>query len=71
MDNYNELDVIEFTKDIPKHGILKGQHGTILEVYNERDFEIEASNTSNETTFLGTLSREYFKLHWKFNANKN
>jgi hypothetical protein len=71
MDNCNELDVVEITKDIPEQGISNGQRGTILEVYNEQDFEVEVVNNSGETIFLGTLSREFFKLYWKFDANRN
>jgi hypothetical protein len=64
------LDIVEFTDDIPEHGILKGQRGTILEVYNGQEFEIEISNNNGETTFLGALSRDFFKLYWKFNSNE-
>ena len=62
VENYHVLDVVEFTKDIQKHGISKGQQGAILEVYNENDYEIEVLNDKGEQVFLGTVTKENFKL---------
>jgi hypothetical protein len=69
MKNYNILDVVELIKDIPEQGISKGDRGTILEVYNEQDFEVEVVNNNGKTFFLGTLSRDFFKLYKKYDTN--
>ena len=41
----NVYDVVELLKDFPEYELVKGQKGTILEIYNEQDCEIEFSDT--------------------------
>ncbi|WP_115995966.1 DUF4926 domain-containing protein [Cohnella lupini] len=54
-----QFDVVRITKDDPENGITKGQIGTILEVWDDKNFDVEISDSSNGITlFLGVLSRD-------------
>ncbi|KNY25682.1 DUF4926 domain-containing protein [Pseudobacteroides cellulosolvens] len=50
-----EFDVVELLCDIPEHSLIKGQKGTILEIYSDVDCEIEICDDEGLTQFLGTL----------------
>lgn len=59
----NQFDWVRVVKDLPEEGIIKGQIGCILEVWDENHFEVEISNPSNGfTLFLGALSREVLEV---------
>jgi hypothetical protein len=53
-----QFDVVRITKDCPVEGIVKGQTGTILEVYDHNHFEIEICDNNGRTFFLGALSKD-------------
>ncbi|MFC5530319.1 DUF4926 domain-containing protein [Cohnella yongneupensis] len=55
-------DVIRMTKDYPEEKLVKGQIGTILEIYNADNFEVEFCDDNGFTIYLGTLSKEWFEL---------
>ncbi|MBM7602577.1 hypothetical protein JOC75_000547 [Metabacillus crassostreae] len=56
------FDVVRITKDKPHEAITKGQIGTILEVYDEKKFEVEICDSNGTTLFLGALSREFLEV---------
>jgi hypothetical protein len=47
-----QYDVVRLTKDDPDNGITKGQIGTILEVWDDTNFEVEISDSSNGITLF-------------------
>jgi hypothetical protein len=57
-------DVVELIKDIPEEGLVKGQKGTILEIYNETHCEIEFSDENGFTLYLGSMLIKDLKLVW-------
>lgn len=57
-----EYDVVELVQDLPEYGLVKGQKGTILEIYNEVDCEVEFSDCEGITIYLGSLSMNYLRV---------
>jgi hypothetical protein len=58
-----QYDKVRILKDLPEEGIIKGQTGYILEVWDENHFEVEISDPSNGfTLFLGSLSRDVLEV---------
>lgn len=55
-------DVVKLNKDFLEFGLIKGQLGSILEIYNESDCEIEFSNENGITLYLGSMPMKYLKL---------
>ena len=37
------LDVVALTEDVPEHGLLRGQVGTVVEMLSEGNCEVEFS----------------------------
>lgn len=46
-----QFDVIAVIKDFPEYGLVRGQKGTILEVYDEQNFEVEFCDSVGITIF--------------------
>ncbi|MGI8545455.1 MAG: DUF4926 domain-containing protein [Aridibacter sp.] len=67
MKNFKLFDVIALISDLPEENLLKGQVGTIVEVYNEGEaFEVEFVNVKGETYGLLTLSpKQLVLLHYE------
>lgn len=61
----NHYDVVMIIKDIPNEGVSKWSIGTILEKYDDTNFEIEISDRDGITTYLGALSNKYIELIWE------
>lgn len=57
-----QFDVVRITKDYPIEGIIKGQIGTILDVYDDNHFEIEICDDYERTLFLVTLSKDFLEV---------
>jgi hypothetical protein len=57
-----QFDVVKITKDNPTEGIIEGQIGTILEVYDNNHFEVEICDRNGITLFLGALSRDMLEV---------
>jgi hypothetical protein len=57
-------DVVKLVKDIPEEGLVKGQKGTILEIYNESHCEIEFCDENGFTLYLGSMLIKDLKLVW-------
>ena len=41
----NVFDVVALTQDLPEHGLVRGQVGTIVEKLGENVFEVEFADT--------------------------
>lgn len=67
MKNFKLFDVVALTANLPEENLLKGQVGTIVEIYNEGEaFEVEFVNTKGETYGLLTLNpNQMMLLHYE------
>jgi uncharacterized protein DUF4926/uncharacterized protein DUF6883 len=53
---YQLLDTIVLDRDVPEHGLRKGDLGAIVEVYDPDAFEVEFVTASGKTAALLTLN---------------
>lgn len=49
------LDVIALTSDIPEKSLARGQVGTVVEVYDDGQYEIEFADEEGRTYALEAL----------------
>lgn len=52
---YQELDEVVLKKDVPDHGLLRGDLGTVVMVYEPDGIEVEFVRVSGKTQALLTL----------------
>lgn len=65
------LDVVALLEDCPEQGLVRGQVGTIVEVYEPGVFEVEFSDTQGRMYALETLrSDQLMILHHQPIDNK-
>ncbi|MBE9160553.1 DUF4926 domain-containing protein [Nodosilinea sp. LEGE 06152] len=64
------LDVVELLVDLPEVELKAGDQGTILEVYDDRAYEVEFANSYGETHAMLALKPEQFVVVWQ-NATKS
>ena len=58
------LDVVALLEDCPEQGLVRGQVGTIVEIYEPGVFEVEFSDTQGRMYALETLrSDQLMVLH--------
>jgi Domain of unknown function (DUF4926) len=50
------LDVVALLQDLPELGLIRGQVGTIVEMYEPNVFEVEFIDSNGRTYALETLS---------------
>jgi hypothetical protein len=53
---YQVLDTIVLDRDVPEHGLRKGDLGAVVEVYERGGLEIEFVTASGKTAALLTLN---------------
>ena len=53
---YKLLDTIVLDRDLPEHGLLKGDLGAIVEIYQPDALEVEFVTASGRTAALLTLN---------------
>jgi hypothetical protein len=59
------LDVVVLTEDLPELNLRKGQVGTIVEVYQPDNFEVEFVDLKGNTYALETLNISHLmQLHY-------
>lgn len=59
-------NVVTLTEDLPQHGLVRGQVGTIVEQYAPDAFEVEFVDNSGHTYALVTLkSRQLLVLQYE------
>ena len=63
------LDVVELLVGLPEAELQAGQQGTIVEVYDDRAYEVEFANSHGETQAMLVLKPEQFVVVWQ-NATK-
>lgn len=62
----NELDVVALIVDLPNHGLLRGQVGTVVEILDEGVYEIEFSDKHGNTYAMLALKDEQLMiLHYE------
>jgi Domain of unknown function (DUF4926) len=49
------LDVVALLRDVPSHGLRRGQVGTVVERYKSGRFEIEFADGNGQTVAMVTL----------------
>lgn len=59
------LDVVELLVDLPEVELQAGDQGTILEIYDDRAYEVEFANSHGETQALLALKPEQFVVVWQ------
>ena len=60
------LDVVALTKDIPDHGLLRGQVGTVVEFLGPNMFEVEFVDNEGQTyATLPLHSSQLLVLHYQ------
>ena len=55
---YQLLDTIVLDRDVPEHGLRKGDLGAIVEVFEPDAFEVEFVTASGRTAALLTLNAQ-------------
>lgn len=53
---FRELDTVVLDRDVPSHGLRKGDLGSIVQVYNSDVLEVEFVTASGRTQALVTLN---------------
>ena len=60
------LDVVALTEDIPAHGLLRGQVGTVVESLGPDMFEVEFVDNDGRTyATLSLKSNQLLVLHYQ------
>ncbi len=58
------LSVVALVRDIPEHGLLRGQVGTIVEALASEVFEVEFSDDNGHAyAALALKARDLMRLH--------
>jgi Domain of unknown function (DUF4926) len=64
------LDVVTLLTDLPERNLFRGQVGTVVEVYEPDEFEVEFVDKNGYTYGLETLMAEHQGLwHWGQSPN--
>ncbi|MEW6690622.1 MAG: DUF4926 domain-containing protein [Pseudomonadota bacterium] len=56
-DEIRMLDVVALIEDVPEHGLVRGQVGTVVEILAEGHFEVEFSGDDGRAYALLPLER--------------
>lgn len=56
--NYELLEVVVLARDVPEEKLRAGDLGTIVEIYDDRNVEVEFILSSGDTQAVLTLSTE-------------
>ena len=60
------LDVVALTVDLPEESLLRGQVGTVVEVFPDGQYEVEFSDDEGRTYALVALTAEQLMiLHYR------
>lgn len=49
------LDVVALTEDVPRHGLVRGQVGTVVESFGPDTFEVEFTDDGGRAYALAPL----------------
>lgn len=65
-DEIHLLDVVAVTGDLPEKSLLRGQVGTVVEVFSDGEFEVEFSDEEGQTYALEALRGDQLMvLHYR------
>ena len=53
---FKNLECVALNRDLPEHGLCKGDLGTVVETYDPDGLEVEFTTASGETQAVITLS---------------
>jgi len=60
------LDVVALTQDLPTHGLVRGQVGTVVEILGKDAYEVEFSDNEGRTyAELALRSDQLIVLHYE------
>jgi len=54
--DYKALDTVVLTRDIPEHGLRRGDLGAIVEIFDDSGLEVEFVTASGRTSAVVTVS---------------
>jgi hypothetical protein len=57
MMEFRTLDVVVLGRDLPNHGLRKGDLGAVVQVYPTDDLEVEFVTAAGKTKAVVTLSK--------------
>ena len=60
------LDVVAVLEDVPQQGLLRGEVGTVVELWKDGVFEVEFSDNSGKAyAFAALHPDQLIKLHFR------
>jgi len=66
MNEIEVLDVVAVLEDVPQQGLLRGEVGTVVELWREGVFEVEFSDNSGKAyAFAALRPDQLIKLHFR------
>lgn len=66
MDEIKVLDLVALIGDVPKHGLRRGEVGTVVECWKDGAYEVEFSDDSGEAyAFAPLRAEQLMKLHFR------
>lgn len=65
MDEIRALDMVAVLEDVPQHGLMRGEVGTVVELWKDGAFEVEFSDTSGKAyAFAALRADQLLKLNF-------
>ena len=65
MTDIKVLDVVAVLEEVPQHGLLRGEVGTVVELWKDDAFEVEFSDTSEKVyAFAALRAEQLLKLNF-------
>ena len=54
-NSFRLTDVVALLRDVPSHGLRRGQVGTVVDQYRSGRFEVEFADADGQTVAMATL----------------
>jgi hypothetical protein len=70
MSSFNEHDVVAVLEDVPEHGLIRGEVGTIVHLWKSGAYEVEFSDSSGRAYAFASLNSDQL-LKVNFGQTKN
>jgi len=65
IDEIKEHDVVAVLEDLPGHGLIRGEVGTVVHLWKSGAFEVEFSDTSGKAyAFVALRSDQLLRLNF-------
>lgn len=66
MNEIKVLDLVAVLEDVPQHGLLRGEVGTVVELWKDGALEVEFSDNSGKAyAFAALRPDQLIKLHFR------